>query len=724
MIVRLLAESLRRADVDTDPGQLLDMLWLAALSPDAGSRHGGRPTERPGPAVVEEVEHRQPVVDRTGTNDPALDQPQPGERAGQSARERAHPVWRPGVTRLRPGTPTSPALPDPLGVGRAMRPLRIRKPAAWITELDEEATAELSARTGTDVWAPVLRAPLSRWPDLEVVIDCHPAMWANRVRRLELVFQRLGAFRRLRTWRLTASGADREPRIAPGVVAERGRSRKAVTQFTESSPRRLVLVVTDGTSPQWRGSYREVVRTWARSNPVGVVSLVEPRLWPAEGLSASYGTLRVEHELCPNVGWKANHPSTVPVPVADLHPSRLAKLVSVMVGEQPATRLLLLDTVTTSPPVPEPERVRPVSAVYRARSEVQPRAFELATALSEVPFLLGPLLDKARSLALPAAAQDDLAELLGCVLFDPVLDDLRRLIGYRFRDPLVRHELAARTNLARRRSVWWDVYLYGQDCLGLESTVLRELMEKPDMEVRLRRVAAHLPLPGGEAMDVPVADYRGLVPGAVDAKHLIVTAAVEVQSMACVQELARRRTALVRQVTPADVVAGRLSTADERHVLMFTTANELLDGTNPRNHKVVRWLVETMLRDDGPAVLVCTTPGRATALLSTYPALARLAVPVVALPRGPAEDAWELVRGLARRDGVVWTPEAERILWHLLRSRFPDEHARHAPLQVFDQAKAMYQAVVSTSRTRNGPGVRTPVEPTDIESVLAKGAFP
>src|SRR6185295_4831844 len=83
--------------------------------------------------------------------------------------------------------------------------------------------------------------------------------------------------------RLSEPGTDGRPMITPGLAAGHGPARAAGAHFTKPSRRRLLLVVTDGTSPCWQGPYRTLVESWAHAGTVGVISLASPHAAAGSG---------------------------------------------------------------------------------------------------------------------------------------------------------------------------------------------------------------------------------------------------------------------------------------------------------------------------------------------------------------------------------------------------------------------------------------------------------
>jgi len=197
----------------------------------------------------------------------------------------------PGATTLRVARPG--LLPDPLGIGRALRPLLQRLPSRGKLVLDEPATVHNFAELRLPV--PVLRgAPERRW-ELAVVIDNHPStiLWQPLLAELTELLARHGAFRDLRLWRLETAGAG-PVRLWPGAHGGAPRSPKVLS---DPLGRRAVLVVSDFSAAGWRSGRSpspqgephplDVLADWQRTQPVVLLHLMPPARWPRSAFGAA-----------------------------------------------------------------------------------------------------------------------------------------------------------------------------------------------------------------------------------------------------------------------------------------------------------------------------------------------------------------------------------------------------------------------------------------------------
>jgi len=180
-----------------------------------------------------------------------------------------------------------------MDLARALRPLMRKVPSRTRVDLDEEATVTQIAET--EVWMPVVRPTPERWLELEFVVESSKttAIWERAIAELNHLVEYQGAFRTVRTWRLSAQG-DRVqlfPRWRDGVAtastAEQVSSVRPHTprELIDPTGRRLIWLVTDCTSPLWRqGIIHPALRQWAMAQPVAIVQMFPDSLWKRTAL--------------------------------------------------------------------------------------------------------------------------------------------------------------------------------------------------------------------------------------------------------------------------------------------------------------------------------------------------------------------------------------------------------------------------------------------------------
>ncbi|MGQ4384799.1 FxSxx-COOH system tetratricopeptide repeat protein [Streptomyces sp. SAS_270] len=424
--------------------ELMDAMYLAACQDAASPSPGPRPCEEappPGPngdTVWRHVD-AMPLVPIGPPNAEPGRRPGSTVGPGQAGRD-------PGEGQAGSGTwPTPEQLPGSLALGRALRPLRLRRPAPNTWEMDEEQTAEQAASDG--LWLPVRRPIDERRLDLWLIVDDSPSMalWQDVVRMLQALMEHTAAFRKIWTSRLDIAAAGPAARRRGDAIGRRGR--------LQPGPDCLVLVVTDGMASAWRDDDAAAfLYTTARASPTAVLSLLPQELWEFTVPSAVRARLSVPQAAVPNrlfrllrtgnsvSGLSTPPPSrsgrAVPVPILELTPrslGRWARLVASPGGRHDTAVLLAgrgrdlgahtsLYSLTTRPaPSPEARSLKTglapgntsspaQEAVARFIATASPTAFALARRLAAAPLNL-PVMRLIQH-SMPGAQAWNLAEIM------------------------------------------------------------------------------------------------------------------------------------------------------------------------------------------------------------------------------------------------------------------------------------------------------------------------
>ncbi|MFF8927526.1 SAV_2336 N-terminal domain-related protein [Streptomyces longwoodensis] len=434
-----LVARLRHVGLDPDVEGLSDALWLARWARPATPLHeqdavcgGGR--ERPGRPSGERSADRAPasLPDTPGPHPPA---PTPSYGTGPDGRVALYPPTRGGGARARAGghaaalpvgVPAAPALPAPLELQRALRPLQgYRSPAPPLRkELDETATAELSARAGGLVM-PVHRAVTRGDTRLQLVLDASPSMrvWDRLFAELEQVFAQLGAFGDVQVSHLHEGpegdpvvGRSPDPLAAPLHSADR---------LSDPTGRRITLLVSDCAGPLWRsGRAHRMLHQLARQAPAAVLQPLPQRLWSRTRLPVTYGELTRGETLggaavlrvrTPSGGPAEARRGALPVPVLPPEPVALGAWARLLSGAGPGTVAGAVGWVRADqPPAPAAGPARPrtwVERVGRFRSTASPAAGRLAVYLAAAPLCL-PVMQLVQRTMLPGSGPSELAEVL------------------------------------------------------------------------------------------------------------------------------------------------------------------------------------------------------------------------------------------------------------------------------------------------------------------------
>ncbi|MFJ3232718.1 SAV_2336 N-terminal domain-related protein [Streptomyces sp. NPDC086787] len=431
-----LVARLRSAGLDPDAEGLSDALWLArwtrpaqppdpdAAAPDGRAGRSRRPGQQPPagtPATAERDESRLRPPEppsygaRPDGNVPLYPPARGGAGRTRAAAGRA--------TALPIGVPAASALPSLIELQRALRPLQRYRGAAppLRKELDEIATAELSARAGGLVM-PVHRAVTRGDTRLQLVLDASPSMrvWDRVFAELEQVFAQLGAFGDVQVSHLH-EGPDGEPAVSHGPDAHSAPLHRA-DRLSDPTGRRITLLVSDCAGPLWRtGRAQRLLHQLARHAPAAVLQPLPQRLWNRTRLPVTYGELSrgdapggavLRVRTSPGA---PPHPrrGALPVPVLPPEPVALGAWARLLSGAAPVAGAVGW-VRADQPPAPPARPASPLSWVQRLgrfRATASPAAARLAVYLAAAPLCL-PVMQLVQRTMLPHSGPSELAEVL------------------------------------------------------------------------------------------------------------------------------------------------------------------------------------------------------------------------------------------------------------------------------------------------------------------------
>ncbi|MGW1407450.1 SAV_2336 N-terminal domain-related protein [Streptomyces sp. NPDC002403] len=433
---------LREAGLDPDVEQLRDALWLArwARHPDAPPQdeearasaapvrlppeRADGPPAGPGPAAV---------APAPGT---PHDEAPPRADPGDADRITLYPVPRTGArpgagragraTALTFGVPAAPALPAPLELQRALRPLQRYHPASppLRTVLDETATAELSARAGGLIM-PVFRGVSRGEAVLQCVMDASSSMrvWDRMFGELQQIFAQLGAFRDVQMRYLhqgpdgaAAVSRSPDPAAAPLHSADR---------LSDPTGRRVTVLVSDCAGPLWHsGRAHRLLHHLAAQAPAAVLQPLPQRMWSRTRLPVTYGALsrgdgpggaavlKVVEQ--PGTG-PAVHPGALAVPVLPPVEGALAAWAKLLSGTGSGQISGAVGWVRPDQPAAAAQRpgggLSSLQLVSRFRATASPAAGQLAVYLAAAPLHL-PVMQLVQRTMLPHSGPSELAEVL------------------------------------------------------------------------------------------------------------------------------------------------------------------------------------------------------------------------------------------------------------------------------------------------------------------------
>jgi tetratricopeptide (TPR) repeat protein len=470
MNVERIIAGLRAADESLTPVELAETMWLAGYLPKRRAASVGDtatpydesspPATGPGPATSPtEPPSRPAPAGLAGT--PSR---RPAGRAGPASAARLYlPTDGDPAGGLATRSPAVPALPGALALYRALRPLRRYAESSTRTWLDEERTAEASAAGGR--WIPRVRPERARWLELALVVDDSPSMavWRRTIRELRSLFERLGAFRDIRTWSIDTGGDGTAAPLLRGGAGPAAGSFPAVhdpRELLSPDGRRLVLMVSDCVGPAWRGgALLDWLEQWGRSGPTAILQTLPQRLWDRCALDITRVRMAADRPVLPNhrLDVTPRDPEVpiqgVAVPVLEIEPRWLAPWARLVAGAAsggvwgaafftgwtPRERLFGVRST------PGRDGDDAAGIVLRFRAAASPEAYELARFLSAAPLNL-PVMRLVQSAMLPRSRPRHLAEVflseLMCRLTPPVARQDPETVLYDFR-PGVRDLLAS-----------------------------------------------------------------------------------------------------------------------------------------------------------------------------------------------------------------------------------------------------------------------------------------
>ncbi|MFI0371322.1 SAV_2336 N-terminal domain-related protein [Actinomadura sp. 1N219] len=412
MTIDRLRDALSAIGPPPDARELSEMLWLAChISPPEEQARPARPVETEEPA-----EPPRPAAPSA----PSAPAPPPPAREPHS---RLHPRPAPGAAAGPVGeasevlVPTAPMLADPLGVQRALRPLKRRVPSRHRFELDEDATAARIAETR--LWTPVLVPSPERWLSLSLVVDTGPTMrlWRPLARELAETLLRQGAFQDVHLGYLDATG---------GITATPDAPRQDPGTLLDASGRHAVLVLSDCSGPHWwNGRAAEAVRRWAQTGPTAILQPLAERLWRRTAAPATPGVAFLPRPAAPNTDLRftpydgAAAPG-IPVPVLEASPRWFGAWARLVSGSdpQPAAVATIPSRPAGTTPVRRERELTIGERVRRFLATASPDAAELAAHVAvSVPSL--PVMRLIQHRILGGSGPGQLAEVLLSGLLRP-----------------------------------------------------------------------------------------------------------------------------------------------------------------------------------------------------------------------------------------------------------------------------------------------------------------
>ena len=283
------AKTLANAQLDFDAIDLADILWLAQFLepaqpvPVVTQAQTGEPSKQP----IQTIDSSESAL-HLYPNDSVQSQEHPSKTGSEQTSEQqsAKPKGMPF------SVPAAPALRTRLDLARSLRPLMRKIPSRSRFDLDEDATVTQIAET--EVWMPVVRPSPERWLELDLVVEASKTtvIWERAIAELHHLAEYQGAFRAVRTWRLTAQTGTVQlfPRwqdyaTRPSVTEATNQRPHTPGELIDPTGRRLIWLVTDCTSALWRQDlFYETLLDWAKNQPIAIVQMFPDSLWSRTAL--------------------------------------------------------------------------------------------------------------------------------------------------------------------------------------------------------------------------------------------------------------------------------------------------------------------------------------------------------------------------------------------------------------------------------------------------------
>ena len=331
------AKTLANAHLDFDAIDIVDMLWLAQFTGSAEFML----TDLQPSSIGEQQQKTTQIVD---SNQPSInlypDVQLPSQERQPATLLEQKNEQKPEKTKGTPfSVPAAPALRTRLDLARSLRPLMRKVSSRTRFDLDEDATVMRIAET--EVWMPMVRPRPERWLELDLVVEASKTtvIWERAIAELNHLAEYQGAFRAVRTWRLTVQSEKVQlfPRWRDGAMTTVGKTELVGNQrphtpgeLIDPTGRRLIWLVTDCTSSLWRQDLiYETLLGWAKVHPIAIVQMFPERLWSRtalrdghivrlSALAPGLPSARLEIEGLPKRLEQRNSKDLVTVPIVTL----------------------------------------------------------------------------------------------------------------------------------------------------------------------------------------------------------------------------------------------------------------------------------------------------------------------------------------------------------------------------------------------------------------------
>lgn len=372
---------LEECDVETDPRFVAEIFWLAQFLPPESFRGTyGTDGEDAGDGEADsddDSDEETKEEQKPKTSDVY--------RIYEQTRQHFEETAPGSKAKLRGGRNSL----ESLALVRALRPLRRKFRSKQGLILDEESTADESAKTGFVV--PVFEPDAERWFSITLVVDQAPSMvlWHKTIREFISVLTSSGAFNVVRCLQVRYGSDEVELVLESGAFVKRpvfGQAR-----------REIIIVLSDCTDNNWSGKLLPEIRSWSFQVPVAICQLLPEHLWSHTLLGAPDVSIRsrtpgVANSMLEIEYMEREAASGVPIPVFSMTPLAVLNWASMAMGQgvQSCSGVFvgtsLLEEKSYLPTIAE--SLSPTERLHRFRCWASPSAFKLACYLAPVPVFL------------------------------------------------------------------------------------------------------------------------------------------------------------------------------------------------------------------------------------------------------------------------------------------------------------------------------------------------
>jgi WD40 repeat protein len=270
-----------------------------------------------------------------------------------------------------------------------------------------------------------------RWLSLALVVDTGPAMavWRPLVSELREAMFRLGAFRDVRVWLLTADGG---AHTGIAVRASAGGPALAPSALVDPTGRQAVAVLSDCSGRHWwDGRAGAAVHQWARQGPTAILQPLGEDLWrrtaaptvPGQAILSRPGAPNTELRFTPHDSPVRQRLGSIAIPVTELSADWLAdwaRLVTATGGPRDTAVTYVSGRVRAAvEPLTMEEELPPADRVRRFQAAASREAAELAAHVAlAVPYL--PVMRLIQHRVIRSSEPSDLAQVLLSGLLRPI----------------------------------------------------------------------------------------------------------------------------------------------------------------------------------------------------------------------------------------------------------------------------------------------------------------